>query len=222
MLLNGGVGTRVAAGQPKQLVKVNGIPILVYSLVAADAVLEIDQIVLNFPDGWREQVESVVEDYAIQTPVVYVSAGSTRHDSVSRMLEVVTNDQVVIHESARPLVRTEDFSALVSSKFRNVSLMLEIPFTVAPVDPDTQTVTGYLERSDLRNVQLPQKFSKSDLRDAHKFAEREDRTFTEDVTLVAVAGHDVHYIVGSERNIKVTTPTDIQLASFLLTGDEED
>lgn len=192
MLPNGGVGTIVAAGQPKQLVKVNGIPILVYSLVAADAVPEIDQIVLNFPDGWREQVESVVEDYAIQTPVVYVAAGSTRHDSVRRMLEVVTNDQVVIHESARPLVRTEDFSALVSSKFRNVSLMLDIPFAVAPVDPDTQT--GYLERSELRNVQLPQKFSKSDLRDDHKFAEREDRTFTEDVTLVAVTGHGVHYI----------------------------
>lgn len=222
LLLNGGVGTRAAAGQPKQLVKVNGIPILVYSLVAADAVSEIDQIVLNFPEGWRKQVESVVEDFAIQTPVVYVAAGTTRHDSVTRMLEAVTNDDVVIHESARPLVRTEDFRDLVSSEFRNVSLMLDIPFTVAPVDPDTQTVTGYLERSTLRNVQLPQKFSKSDLEAAHEFATREGRTFTEDATLLAVAGHEVHYITGSERNIKVTTPTDIQLASFLLTGEKED
>ncbi len=51
LLLNGGVGARVAAGQPKQLIKVKGIPILVYSLVAADAVPEIDQIVLNYPEG---------------------------------------------------------------------------------------------------------------------------------------------------------------------------
>lgn len=222
LLLNGGVGTRVAADQPKQLIKVNGIPILVYSLVAADAVPEIDQVVLNYPQGWREDVEKIVTDYAIKTPVTYVEAGASRHESVARMLAHVTNDDVVVHESARPLVRTEDFARLVASEHRNVSLMLEIPFTVAPVDPASGKVTGYLERSSLRNVQLPQKFSKADLEDAHAFALREDRLFTEDATLVAVAGHDVRFIDGSDRNIKVTTPTDVRLATFLLTGGEDD
>ena len=51
ILLNGGVGARVAAGQPKQFVHVNGLPILVYSLVAADATDGITQIVLNYPNG---------------------------------------------------------------------------------------------------------------------------------------------------------------------------
>lgn len=222
LLLNGGVGTRVAADQPKQLIKVNGIPILVYSLVAADAVPEIDQVVLNYPEGWREDVEKIVTDYAIKTPVTYVEAGASRHESVARMLGHVTNDDVIVHESARPLVRTEDFARLVASEHRNVSLMLEIPFTVAPVDPASGKVTGYLERSSLRNVQLPQKFSKADLEDAHAFALREDRLFTEDATLVAVAGHDVRFIDGSDRNIKVTTPTDVRLATFLLTGGEDD
>lgn len=222
LLLNGGVGTRVAADQPKQLIKVNGIPILVYSLVAADAVPEIDQVVLNYPEGWREDVEKIVTDYAIKTPVTYVEAGASRHESVARMLAHVTNDDVIVHESARPLVRTEDFARLVASEHRNVSLMLEIPFTVAPVDPASGKVTGYLERSSLRNVQLPQKFSKADLEDAHAFARREDRLFTEDATLVAVAGHDVRFIDGSDRNIKVTTPTDVRLATFLLTGGEDD
>lgn len=221
LLLNGGVGARVAAGQPKQLVKVNGIPILVYSLVAADAVPEIDQIVLNYPEGWRDAVESVVADYAIKTPVVYVAAGASRHESVAAMVDLATNDDVVIHESARPLVTTDDFATLVASEHTNVSLMLEIPFTVAPVDPVSQTVTGYLERSTLRNVQLPQKFSRADLQDAHAFAARENRIFTEDATLVAVAGHDVRFIDGTDRNIKVTTPTDIKLATYLLTGAEE-
>lgn len=221
LLLNGGVGARVAAGQPKQLVKVNGIPILVYSLVAADAVPEIDQIILNYPEGWRDAVESVVADYAIKTPVVYVAAGASRHESVAAMVDLATNDDVVIHESARPLVTTDDFATLVSSEHPNVSLMLEIPFTVAPVDPVSRTVTGYLERSTLRNVQLPQKFSRADLQDAHAFAARENRIFTEDATLVAVAGHNVRFINGTDRNIKVTTPTDIKLATYLLTGAEE-
>jgi 2-C-methyl-D-erythritol 4-phosphate cytidylyltransferase len=221
LLLNGGIGSRVAAGQPKQLIKVRGIPILVYSLVAADAVPEIDQIVLNYPEGWREDVERIVEAYAIKTPVTYVEAGTTRHDSVAKMLGSATNDDVIIHETARPLVSSGDFSALIAEPAANVSLMLEIPFTVAPVDPETRTVTGYLERSTLRNVQLPQKFAKADLVAAHAFAAGEGRTFTEDATLVAVAGHEVHFINGQDRNIKVTTPTDVQLATYLLTGGEE-
>ncbi|GAB6936560.1 IspD/TarI family cytidylyltransferase [Isoptericola variabilis] len=221
LLLNGGVGARVAAGQPKQLIKVKGIPILVYSLVAADAVPEIDQIVLNYPEGWRDDVERIVTDYAIKTPVTYVEAGATRHESVAAMLSTATNDHVVVHESARPLVTTADFAALVAAEAENVSLMLEIPFTVAPVDPEQRKVTGYLERSTLRNVQLPQKFAKADLVDAHQKASAEGKTYTEDATLVAVAGHDVRFIDGNDRNIKVTTPTDVRLATYLLSGGEE-
>jgi 2-C-methyl-D-erythritol 4-phosphate cytidylyltransferase len=221
LLLNGGIGARVAAGQPKQLIKVRGIPILVYSLVAADAVPEIDQIVLNYPDGWREDVERVVRAYAIKTPVTYVEAGATRHDSVAKMLGSATNDDVLIHESARPLVSPKDFAALIADPCPNVSLMLEIPFTVAPVDPVTRTVTGYLERSTLRNVQLPQKFAKADLVSAHERAAADGRTFTEDATMVAVSGHEVRFIGGQDRNIKVTTPTDVRLATYLLTTTEE-
>src|SRR4051794_19890727 len=121
LLLNGGVGARVAAGQPKQLIKVKGIPILVYSLVAAAAVPEIDQIVLNYPDGWLEDVQRIVTDYAIKTPVVYVEAGTTRHESVARMLSSAQNDDVIIHESARPLVTTADFADLIADEGRNVS-----------------------------------------------------------------------------------------------------
>jgi 2-C-methyl-D-erythritol 4-phosphate cytidylyltransferase len=137
------------------------------------------------------------------------------------MLSSATNDDVVIHESARPLVHTRDFESLLSAPGRNVSFMLEIPFTVAPVDPATRTVTGYLERSTLRNVQLPQKFATADLVDAHAKAGASGRTFTEDATLVASAGHEVRFVDGSDRNIKVTTPTDVGLATYLLTGREE-
>jgi 2-C-methyl-D-erythritol 4-phosphate cytidylyltransferase len=222
MLLNGGVGSRVAAGRPKQFVDVAGRPIIVYSLVAADAVPEIDQIVLNYPEGFREEIERLVADYAVQTPVDYVPAGASRHESVAAMLPTCKNDRVLIHESARPLVTAADFKDLVTDPRENVSLMLPIPFTVAPVDPETAQVTGSLERDRLRNVQLPQKFLKSDLVEAHESARAQGLVFTEDATLCAVTGHEVHYIDGQDANIKVTTPTDVKLAGFLLGGDSHD
>lgn len=218
MLLNGGIGSRVAAGRPKQFIDVAGRPIIIYSLVAADAVPEIDQIVLNYPEGFREEIERLVTDYAIQTPVTYVTAGASRHESVAAMLPECRNDRVLIHESARPLVGAADFKQLVADPRENVSLMLPIPFTVAPIDPDTTLVTGSLERDRLRNVQLPQKFLKADLADAHEQARDRNLVFTEDATLCAVTGHEVYFIDGQDTNIKVTTPTDVKLAGFLLGG----
>jgi 2-C-methyl-D-erythritol 4-phosphate cytidylyltransferase len=222
ILLNGGSGRRMGARQPKQFLTVNGLPILVYSLVAVDAVPEIDQIVLNYPEGWRGDVEKIVHDYAINTNVDYVPAGATRQESVARALDLITNDDVILHEAARPLVHTRDFARLIAAPERNVSFMVRIPFTVAPVDPETSTVTGYLDRARLRNVQLPQKFASADLKKAHEFAAGQATVYTEDATLLAAAGLPVHYVDGQETNIKVTTPTDIHLAVSLLHASDDD
>jgi 2-C-methyl-D-erythritol 4-phosphate cytidylyltransferase len=222
VLLNGGVGARVNAGRPKQFLTVNGLPIIVYSLVAADGVDSISQIVLNYPDGWREAVEKIVTDYAIKTPITYVRPGASRHESVQLMLPHLDNEHVIIHESARPLVSAADFQRIIEHPHPDVSYMLDIPFTVAPVDPATHQVTGSLERNKLRNVQLPQKFRKSTLVAAHDYAAKAGVQFTEDATLCAMAGFDVRFLEGEDHNFKVTTPVDVQLAGFLLGGESND
>ncbi|GAB6091617.1 IspD/TarI family cytidylyltransferase [Spirochaeta dissipatitropha] len=222
LLLNGGIGRRVSQKQPKQFFKVNGIPIIVYSLVAADQVEQIKQIIVNYPEGWLPYLKELIDDYAIKKPIVYVPAGETRHESVSLMVQKASCDDVIIHEAARPMVTSRDFEKIIQSEQNNISYMLPISFTVAPVDPETFQVTGSLDRNRLRNVQLPQKFSKEDLLSAHKYAEERKLVFTEDATLCAVAGFDVFYLDGNDRNIKVTTPTDVKVAGFLLTGVDKD
>lgn len=222
ILLNGGVGARIGADQPKQLLKLRGIPILVYSLITANRVKDITQIVVNYPPEWREAIEELLEAYAITTPVVLVEAGDSRHSSVAAMLPHATNENVIIHEAARPLATKGDFEALIADEHANVSLMTPISFTVAPVDPETREVTGSLDRNRLRNVQLPQKFAKADLQQAHDKAAHDHTVYTEDATLVADAGHPVYFIEGSDVNFKVTTPTDLRMAGFLLRPEEED
>lgn len=222
LLLNGGIGARARTSGPKQFLKINGVPIVVYSLKAADEVEEITEIVLNFPPGHRETLEKLVRDYAISTPVKYADAGHTRQESVALLLDQVTNDSVLLHESARPIVTADDFRTLITSEHANVGFMREIPFTVAPVDPESSRVTGSLERARLRNVQLPQKFKREDLRKGHTFASESGTHYTEDATMCADAGIDVFFVEGSEKNLKVTTPGDVNLATMLLRreGDE--
>ena len=221
-LLNGGVGARVSAGQPKQLIRVNHIPAMVYPLIAVDTVDEIDQIVINYPDGWRETIEKVVSDYAVKTPITFVPAGDTRHASVGKMLDHCTNEHVIIHETARPLVVADDFVRLIADEHENVSYMLEIPFTVAPVDPESRRVTGSLDRSSLRNVQLPQKFRKDVLVRGHEYATANGMVFTEDATLCTMAGAEVFFLNGADRLFKITTKTDVRVAGHLLAGEVED
>jgi 2-C-methyl-D-erythritol 4-phosphate cytidylyltransferase len=218
LLLNGGIGARVGGARPKQLIAINGLPILVYSLVAAHKIDAISEIVLNYPEGWLDPIRQIVHDYAIEKPVVYVPAGATRQESVCRMLAAAREERVIVHESARPMVTAEEFETIIATEAENVSFMAEIPFTVAPVEPADRRVVGTLDRSRLRNVQLPQKFAKAALVEAHAKAASGDLTFTEDATLYAAAGGDVRFIDGSDRNLKVTTVTDVELASFLLSA----
>ena len=71
-------------------------------------------------------------------------------------------------------------------------------------------------------MQLPQKFRLSTLEAAHEYAREHDLQFTEDATLCAVAGAEVYFIPGHDRNFKVTTKTDVKLAGYLLGAEGTD
>lgn len=219
ILLNGGTGSRFGAEKPKQLLKLNGIPILIYSLLAVDKITEIDEIVLNYPNGWKNEIESIIKDYAIKKKIILVNAGGSRHQSVKTMLNQTNNKKIIIHESARPVINGEDFVKLININKNNVSYSIPIPFTVAPVDTALKKITGSLERNLLRNIQLPQKFNKEDLVKAHSWADKNKKEFTEDSTLLVCSGHTVFYAEGKNENIKVTTPLDLLIIESLINQD---
>jgi len=220
LLLNGGIGSRMKTAEPKQFIKLNGIPMLIYSVIKAQECDKISEIIINYPEGWLDKTKQLIADYGIKKTISYVLAGSNRHESVTNMLKHSKNNKVLIHEAARPVIDKDTFNNLIEDEHDNVSYMIEIPFTVAPVDPKTNKVTGYLDRNILRNVQLPQKFNKNDLEDSHQKSIKEDMTFTEDATLCAYYGKEVFYLTGKDSNIKVTTQTDKSIVAHLLQGEK--
>lgn len=219
LLLAGGIGSRINIGRPKQYAELHGIPMIMYSLVAIKNIEGIKEIVINYPDGEKENIERYVRSSGIQQPVKYVKAGQTRQDSVRLMLDVVSSQHVIIHESARPMVDESTFMNLIQAQYDNCGYMHEIPFTVAPVDPDTRQVTGALDRTHLRNVLLPQKFNLAEIKDAHAHAQLKNAIFTEDACLLVEAGYDFFFIDGDDKNIKVTYKSDLVLAESLLQHD---
>lgn len=221
ILLNGGIGTRVGADKPKQLIRINGIPIFIYALRVADQIEEISQVILNCPAGWEDEMKGLTQKYAIQTPLFFVEAGKTRHESVALMVKHAQTKHVLVHEAARPQATVEDFITLIQHPEDNVSLTRPIPFTVLQKEAGTDKIGGVLDREQLLNIQLPQKFSTATLQAAHAAAASAGEVFTEDAALVHESGADVYFIDGAEQNFKVTTLQDVYMAEYIMGGIKE-
>ena len=218
LLLNGGLGTRFGGGEPKQLVRLNQIPMFIYSLRAALSVPAINRVVINYPSGWKPTFKHLLKDYGLLERVEMTPAGNSRQDSVRKMLDYLKDDKnksLLIHEAARPLIEGEDFQKLIDLECENAGFSIEIPFTVLELDADKIYLQKILDRNLLCNVQLPQKFNRDSLHRAHQKAVREGLSFTEDASLKHHFGEKVRFIGGCPENIKVTDSIDRRIAEFL-------
>jgi len=177
ILLAGGIGKRVNIGKPKQYKELHGIPMIVYSLLAIKDIDEIDEVIINYPPGEQKNIENFVILGSINKKIKYIQAGDSRQESVNLMISLVSNQNILIHEAARPIVNKDTFLTLIYNKYENCGYMNEISFTVAPVDKKLKIVTGSIDRDTLRNVQLPQKFRTDLLLDAHKQAKKDNQYF---------------------------------------------
>lgn len=208
VLLSGGVGSRMNHSIPKQYMLLAGKPVIMHTLEKLDMIDEIKEIVVVCAEEFRQYIEMIITQYGIMKPIQFANAGATRQESVKSGLEFVKTDSVIIHEVARPFVKTEDFRRLIECDDENVILGAPINYTVIKGD---ECVKELLTRSELINVQLPQKFNTELLKSAHSMAEKEGTSFTEDAGLVFYYNKNVKIkiIDGTDYNIKLTTPMDM-------------
>lgn len=217
LLLSGGVGSRSDLTYPKQFYMLNGHPMVAYSLIAAIQVEQIDEIILNYPPGFKEQTETIAHDYASSKKVKLVECGQTRHDSTRILYGVASNEHVIIHEAARPAITPSRIQDLIDNPRDNVSYCESIPFSMCHVDHDSGRLISRVDRETTMNIQLPQKFVKSHLASAHETALAEGKIYTEDAMLVAeVGGHAVYFQEGWRTNFKITNRDDFKIAEVVM------
>lgn len=208
VLLSGGVGSRMQQSIPKQYMLLAGKPMIMHVLDKVDLIPEITKIVIVCADEYKSSLDLMLEQYGIKKPVVYAKAGESRQASVLSGLKMVETDDVIIHEAARPFVTVDDYKELIDCPEENAMIGLDIPFTVLK---GHENVEGLLTRSELVNVQLPQKFNTKLILEAHKKAESDGQKFTEDASLLFFYNPEVpiKIIKGKDYNIKVTTRMDM-------------
>lgn len=208
VLLSGGSGSRMHNSVPKQYMLLAGKPVIMHILERIDLIPTIVEVIVVCADEYVEQVGLMLDQYGIRKKVSFAPAGLTRQASVNSGLSLVKTDDVIIHESARPFVKVEDFERLINEKERNAIFGLDIPFTVIK---GHERVEGLLTRSELVNVQLPQKFETQLLKKAHENALHDGAEFTEDASMVFHYNPEVPIEIcqGMEYNVKLTTRIDL-------------
>ena len=216
-----GSGTRMASEQAKQFLDLDGRPLLAATLKPFQKCRAVDAMILVVPsedvDFCRKEIVTAFEFDKVKK---VVPGGERRQDSVRAGIEATNAeyDLILIHDGVRPLI-DEALIERVVKKAKNHRAVI----TALPAKETVKEVTGLGEvvktydRNRVWLVQTPQAFRYKDIAAAHHKALVEKwEEATDDSFLVEKLGIPVNVIEGSEKNIKVTTPNDMELARFFL------
>lgn len=218
IVLAGGSGSRMGAGRNKVLLELRGIPVITRAVKAFEGLVE--GVVLVSREEDIPAMQAAME--AVKVPVTIVAGGDTRQASVWNGLCALPADctHVLIHDGARCLVDESTIRRCMASVEECGNGVAAIPAidTIKQVD-DSEIVTATPDRSSLRAVQTPQGFTVELIRRAHEAAQAEGFLGTDDASLVERLGVPVRLTLGDRRNIKLTTPEDIQMAEAFLPHD---
>jgi len=233
-----GLGTRMApvpvgakgkskkAPPSKQFTELGGTPILIHTLrkfAAVDAVSEI-WIALreNEMAEFRARLESGAKD-VLKKKVELVVGGEHRQQSVASALNAVAaaaDDIVLVHDAVRPLVTGEIIQEVIEAAKKYGAAIAGMPAvdTVKQVERTAEgaLIKATIPRAGIVMAQTPQGFRYGVIKKAFDEASADGFLGTDEASLVERSGHEVAVVMGSPRNIKITTPADMELAEFYL------
>jgi len=216
-----GAGLRMGGGTAKQFLEMDGKPILALTLEKFQNCQAIDGIILVAPpDDLESCKRTIIDRYGLTKVFKVIAGGDRRQDSVRLGIEASGGEYglIVIHDGVRPFIETDliELAIVAAMKDRAVITALPAKDTVKKVGESGFVLETY-ERKSLWLVQTPQVFRYEDIIAAHRRALLEQwDDVTDDASLIEKMGIPVKVILGSEYNIKVTTPQDMELARYLL------
>jgi 2-C-methyl-D-erythritol 4-phosphate cytidylyltransferase len=225
-----GLGTRMGHETPKQFLELDGVPIVILSLRRIAACPLITDIVVATRAESVERLDARIREEHFKQDVRVVKGGDSRQASVSQALKHIPEDAelVVVHDAVRPLVTVEQITRVIEVARRYKAAILAIPAmdTVkevkrASLPEDVALITATIPRERVVLAQTPQVFETQLLKQAFAGAEADGVNASDEAGLIEKLGHEVHVVQGSERNIKITKPADMDLARFYLQAEHK-
>ncbi|MEE0855670.1 2-C-methyl-D-erythritol 4-phosphate cytidylyltransferase [Eubacterium ventriosum] len=224
IVLAAGSGSRMKSKTKKQFMEIKGKPVIWYSLFEFEK-SRVDEIILV---TGKEDIDyckkEIVEKYNLKKIKNVVAGGSERYESVYNGLKEVTGNIVLIHDGARPLINNEIIERSIEGTIKSDACVVGVPVkdTIKRADKE-----GYIidtpNRSELWITQTPQSFKTDLVKMAYKKMKEElekgntTLNITDDAMVVEeFTTNQVRFVQGDYKNIKVTTPEDIDIAELFI------
>jgi len=209
----------------KQFTELAGTPILIHTVRKFAAVDEVAEIWIalreNEMPSFRERLLSQAKE--LKKRIELVVGGEHRQQSVAHALNAISaapDDVVLMHDAVRPLVTTEIIHGVIQAAEKYGAAIAGLPAidTVKQVERTAEgaIIKATIPRAAVVLAQTPQGFRYSVIKKAFDEATADGFMGTDEASLVERSGHDVAVVMGSPRNIKITSPGDMELAEFYL------
>jgi 2-C-methyl-D-erythritol 4-phosphate cytidylyltransferase len=214
-----GVGRRMGSDTPKQYLLLNEQTVIEHTLSVFDLHSSISEIVVAVAkedEYWAEL------NIKLTKPLHKVAGGKERCDSVLNTLTFLQNkahadDWVLVHDAARPCLRTEDLTFLLEEcQSHAVGGILAVPVRDTMKRSVGNIIKETVDREDLWHALTPQMFRFKLLKDALESALKKNNVVTDEASAMELAGYQPLLVEGHADNLKITRPEDLALASFFL------
>lgn len=208
---------------PKQFLSLEGVPIFIHTLRKFTASDVIDEIFLGLRGDDMDRANRDIDREHFPKPVRVVSGGASRQETVARALAGLSpqTEIVVVHDAVRPFIELETIRRVVETARTDGAAILGIPSVDTVKQVERQTILGTIPRERIVLAQTPQAFRYSLLKEAFARAAADGFNGTDESSLVERMGQTVVVLMGSDRNIKITKPSDLPLARLYVAQERE-
>ena len=226
VVLGGGVGQRLGAGMPKQLLTLGGTTLIERCVATFEAAPGVDEILVVMARGYTGKVEALLGEGGYRKVTGVIEGGQTRPDSTRAALAAIAaggadgdDCGVLLHDAARPLVDQRIIADCVAALAEHDAAGVAVPASDTMVVTADGVMRSMPRRETLHRCQTPQCFRLPVITRAHELAAADPGYSPTDdcgVVMRYLPDVPVHIVPGSERNIKVTYPQDLTVAEALL------
>lgn len=230
-----GLGTRMSSAggtkrskpsATKQFAELDGVPVLVRTLQNFAGSSEVSELHVALRASeiapFRSRLQGEFPQIAAKIPVL-VEGGEHRQESVANALAQISaapDDVILVHDAVRPFVTHAIIHDVIQAARQYGAAIVGVPAvdTVKQVERTAEgaVIKATIPRQQIVLAQTPQGFRYEVLKKAFDEASADGFIGTDEASLVERAGHPVAVVMGTPRNIKITTPADFQLAEFYL------
>lgn len=216
IIVAGGSGSRMLSNTPKQFMPLNGVPVLMHTMLAFYNSEAKPALIVVLPAVYHNHWTKLCEMHNFDIPYQLVAGGDTRFHSVKNGLDLIPDDEeaiIAVQDAVRPLTSRE----IIDESYQQAAVNGNAVVAVKSRDSVRQLkndVSVALTREEIWLVQTPQTFQSAQLKRAYQ--QPYDPRFTDDASVVEATGIRINLIAGSYQNIKITFPEDIAIAALLM------